>query len=105
MTKVWIYRIAIAWALLYVCGSVISSTIAGIVNVDWVKLNTQARIILVLTILGNVINTLSAFLSQAAKKLEDGKLPINGNGDIRSPSDTVHLTKTDISVETTGKKE
>lgn len=106
-SKVWVYRIAIAWALLYITASIITSTLAGIVNVDVTKLNTQAKIILILTVLGNVISTVMAFLSNAAKKLEDGKLPINGAADVKTPNDTTFTKKTEItttSVQQTNEK-
>lgn len=95
-SKVWLYRIAILWALLFVAASIITSTLAGIVNVDVSKLNTQAKTILVLTVLSNVIATLMAFLSNAARKLEEGKLPINGTTDLKIPEGTQFLSKTQV---------
>lgn len=71
-----------------------ASTLSAIVNIDWAKLNPQARFIVYITIFVSWGTTMMAFFSQAAKKIEDGQLPINGGSSIKA-GDTDFLTKTE----------
>lgn len=95
-SKVWIYRIAIIWALLFSANALVTALLGAIVNVDWSKLNPQAKLIIFMSVFVNWAGTMMAYFSQAARKLEDGKLPINGNADLRSPTDTTIVTKAEV---------
>lgn len=99
MKRVWLYRIAIAWALMFSLVSLGASTLSAIVNIDWAKLNPQARLIVYITIFVSWGTTMMAFFSQAAKKIEEGQLPINGATTVKSGGDTTMITKAEITVQ------
>lgn len=91
--NLWLYRITLLWAVFFSFNALGTSVLAAIVNVDWSKLNTQAKVIIFIIIFVNWSGTMIAFFTQSAKKIEDGQLPINGNIDVHS-GDTAIITKT-----------
>jgi hypothetical protein len=94
--KVALYRIAIGWAMLFSLNALGTAILGAIVNVDWAKLNTQAKSIIFITTFVNWSGTMMAFFSQAAKRLEEGQLPMNGGNGIKAPGDTQIITKEQI---------
>lgn len=102
MKRVWLYRIAIVWALMFSLVSLGASTLSAIVNIDWSKLNPQARLIVYITIFVSWGTTMMAFFSQAAKKIEEGQLPINGATTVIA-GDTAVITKAEITAQTVTK--
>lgn len=80
-TSVWVYRLAIAWAVFFLVGSVCTSILGSLQNVDWYELNGQSRFLTIVAIVGNVANTMMAFISKAATKVESGKPLVDGGTD------------------------
>lgn len=94
MQRAWLYRIVILWALLFSFSALGSAILSAIVNVDWSKLNAQAKFIIFITVFVNWATVMMAFFSQAARKLEEGKLPINGTTIPSGSTETI--TKSEI---------
>lgn len=88
MKQIWLFRIAILWFIFFSFDALLLYAIASLTNVDWFKLTPQAKVVTIMIILKGWFSTMLAYFTKAAKKIEDGELPIgNGNGN------TTHITK------------
>lgn len=88
MRNIWLYRLTIAWFTFFTIVSLGSAVTAALTNVDWIELSWQSRFLVVVAIAVNWGNTMMAYISKVAAKVEDGESPIT-NGD------TGLLTKAD----------
>ena len=71
------WRMAICWFVLFTIGSLASAISASLVNADYSAMNGQSRFLMYLAIIISWANTMMAFFSKAAKKVDS---QINGDG-------------------------
>ena len=93
---VWAYRIAICWFFVFSLNALATAILAASIGTMWADLHYQDRFEIVLAIIVNYTGTMMAFMSKAAKKVEDGgsivDLAVSGS----SNGGTQMITKTDI---------
>ena len=63
-------RIAIVWFCFFVVTCVCNNIIAAFINVDWSMITTQGKVLLVVSIVGNVGTVIGAFLWQRLQKID-----------------------------------
>lgn len=87
MKAIWLFRLALLYAVLFFLGSLCSTILGALANASWHDMDGQGKFMLVVAIAGNVINTFLAFVSKEAKKLADGDNPVpNGTDLFKNPN-------------------
>ncbi len=86
--RVWLYRIAVIWAIFFTLSTLGTSIVAVLQNVKWSEMSAQSKFITCILIFMNWASAMMAFLSTTIHRIERGRLPINGRS-----GDTEHLTK------------
>ena len=78
MHSISVNRIAIVWFCFFVVTCVCNNIIAAFINVDWSMITTQGKVLLIVSIIGNVGTVIGAFLWQRLQKVDPadfGDLP------------------------------
>jgi hypothetical protein len=79
-------------AIMFICfllDSIMSATVATLMNVQWSQLSATAKFLCVCMVIKSAAVSTIAFLTQAQKRIEKDEAPFGGG-------DTTILTKTDI---------
>lgn len=74
MNKLRPWRMAIIYAMFFSVNALCAAVINALTGADWSKLTTQARFVIALAILGSWTNTMMAFMSKKAQKLDEDDL-------------------------------
>lgn len=86
MRAIWLYRLAVIYAVLFGLASLGTSILGVLSNASWKDMDGQGKFMAVVSIALNLVNAMIAFVSKEAKKLADGSNPIPDNGtDIFKP--------------------
>jgi NADH:ubiquinone oxidoreductase subunit 6 (subunit J) len=64
------YRMAIMWFFLFSINSLCSCIVAASAGSVWTNLDAQAKVTVIIAVIGNWTGTIMAFLSDARKKIE-----------------------------------
>lgn len=96
LSNAWGYRVAILWFVLFSINTLGTSITVALVGSDWAALDSQSKFMICTSILTNWTGSIIAFVSKAAKKVEDGANPL----DIvtAQTGDTTFTKKTDVAV-------
>lgn len=84
------WRMAILYGLLFSMTALISSFLTGVMEIDFPALSHWKQFLIILGVALNWGNTMMAFLTNVAKKAQQGKLPFFPDSD----GDTQVFTKT-----------
>lgn len=83
------YRMAIFYGILFSIGSLIGSTLTALQGTTWVMLDTQAKVMIILSVSGSWITTMLAFISTQSKR-------------IKKTGDIFPIDDSDVTQQTTG---
>ena len=95
--KVLEWYMACIWFVLFSIGALCTAILASLVNSDWDNMNHQSKFLMVVAIVGSWTNTMLAFFSKAAKKVERQIMPDDGTQfvtRIDSTTQTVKVSQT-----------
>ncbi|MDE2097616.1 MAG: hypothetical protein KGL39_10245 [Patescibacteria group bacterium] len=91
ITQARMWRMAIFWFILFSINSLCTCIVSAMAGSVWANLGSQEKFTVVVAIIGNWTGTIIAFVSKAARKIEEGKEPFD---------DTAIIKKTDITKST-----
>jgi hypothetical protein len=68
-----VQRIVLLRFLLFVVGAIVTSITVALVGTSWADANAQTKFLIVLSIVGNIANTLGAFFDKSLARVVQGK--------------------------------
>lgn len=71
-----IYRLAIAYGLLFSANALFSAIVASFLNTNWSDLNRTSKFLVIVVIAQNWTGVLLAFLNKTLSRIESGQPPI-----------------------------
>ncbi len=86
--KVLEWYMAVCWFVLFTINALCTAILASLVNSDWDNMNHQSKFLMVVAVLGSWANTMLAFFSKAAKKVEQQITPDDPSSPRASTSPT-----------------
>lgn len=92
-----LYKMQIAWFVLFTTGALCSAALTGLTGMDWSSADPQTKLMVCIGILATWINTMMALFNKSMARLKDGELPFVDGEQVTTRKTAVASVETTVS--------
>lgn len=92
-----LYKMQIAWFVLFTVGALCSAAMTGLTGMNWTAADPQTKVMVCISALATWINTMMALFNKSMARVRDGELPFVDGEQVTTRKTAVASVETTVS--------